>query len=582
MDRDKTTQTSLRRRAFTLVELIVVIVVLGILASIAIVGYKTVVDKSVESKQTLRMTQILKEAKVLYTQKTYSDPLYTWDQAVADAVDDLPVYSLNSWSEGVAAAVLSNLNAGTNGWTVRTDSGSGVFSAAPNDIVVSTSPSGVVYVASALSSTRGVFGMISATTAPRVWGASCLGSSCDAESATVGPPAGGAYSAGTTTAPTTSVAVTTTTAAPTTTIATPTTTAAPTTTLAPTTTALPTPGAPTISTVTAAHLSLSVSFSAPAPVGGSVSNYQYSTDNGSTWVTRTPAATTSPVSITGLTNGVTYQVKLRAVNNGGSGTASNVVAGTPQWSAMTASCSGCTSSTVVSGGRTYLQYVFTGGGSMTITSAGSDAAVDYLVVGGGGGGATNGGNGGAGGSGGQTRHGSLSVSAGSYAASVGGGGASTNAWNVAGVTGGSSAFGSVTATGGCSGAAWACGMYYDTTYNGSSTYRGGGSWVFYGGGGGAGAGGDGASAPGNETGGNGGSALSIWGASYSGGGGGGGGSNGLTAAGGSGAGSGRGYLAGGNGASGVANTGGGGGGGYSSGGNGGSGIVIVRYAITAP
>ena len=221
MDRGKTPQTPPRCRAFTLVELIVVIVVLVILASIAIVGYKTVVDKSVESKQTLRMAQILKEAKVLYTQRTYSGEAYSWNQAVADAVDDLPVYSLNAWSEGVTAANGSNLNTATNGWTVQTDTGSGVFSAAPNDLVVSTSAAGIVYVASTLSSTRGVFGMISATTAPVVWGASCLGSSCDAESAAAGPPAGGAYSAGTTTAPTTSIAVTTTTAAPTTTIATP-------------------------------------------------------------------------------------------------------------------------------------------------------------------------------------------------------------------------------------------------------------------------------------------------------------------------------------------------------------------------
>ena len=193
---------ALRSKAFTLVELIVVVVVLGILASIAIVGYKTVVDKSLEAKQKMRMTQILKEAKILYTQRVYTDTAYPWNQAVADAVDDLPTYSLNAWSEGVSAYNGSNLNTATNGWTVQTDTGSGVYSVAPNDIVVSTSGAGIVYVASALSSTQGVFGMISATTAPVVWTASCSTSTCDASSATSGPPAGGAYAAGTTAAPT--------------------------------------------------------------------------------------------------------------------------------------------------------------------------------------------------------------------------------------------------------------------------------------------------------------------------------------------------------------------------------------------
>lgn len=197
-----------RSKAFTLVELIVVVVVLGILASIAIVGYKTVVDKSLEAKQKTRMTQILKEAKVLYTQKTYTDASYTWNQAVADATDDLPTYSLNAWAEGASAAGGSNLNASTNGWTVQTDTGGAVYSSAPNDIVVSTSGAGIVYVASALSSTQGVFGMISATSAPVVWAAACSTSSCDAASATSGPPAGGAYAPGTTVSPGPSISYT--------------------------------------------------------------------------------------------------------------------------------------------------------------------------------------------------------------------------------------------------------------------------------------------------------------------------------------------------------------------------------------
>ena len=169
-----------------------------------------------------------------------------------------------------------------------------MFSAASNDIVVSTVGE-FVYVASAIDTTSAVFGMISSTTAPVVWTATCLGSSCDAASASAGPPASGAYAPGSTISTTT------------TTIPTPTTIATTTTTVAPTTTAIITPDAPTISSVTAAHLTLSVAFSAPAANGGNTpSNYEYSTNNGTTWTTRSPVSTSSPMSITGLTNGTSY------------------------------------------------------------------------------------------------------------------------------------------------------------------------------------------------------------------------------------------------------------------------------------
>ena len=89
------------------------------------------------------------------------------------------------------------------------------------------------------------------------------------------------------------------------------------------------PGAPTISGITAADQSLSVAFTAPGNDGGSsISNYEYSI-NGSTWVTPSPAATTSPIVISGLTNGTSYPVRVRAVNSSGSGTASNSVSAVP-------------------------------------------------------------------------------------------------------------------------------------------------------------------------------------------------------------------------------------------------------------
>lgn len=89
------------------------------------------------------------------------------------------------------------------------------------------------------------------------------------------------------------------------------------------------PGAPTISGITAADQSLSVAFAPPGNDGGSsITNYEYSI-NGSTWVTPSPAATSSPIVISGLTNGTSYPVRVRAVNSSGSGAASNSVSASP-------------------------------------------------------------------------------------------------------------------------------------------------------------------------------------------------------------------------------------------------------------
>ena len=84
------------------------------------------------------------------------------------------------------------------------------------------------------------------------------------------------------------------------------------------------PGAPTNLLVTPINTGGEIQFNAPSSSGGSaITNYEYSTDNGITWVTPSPAVTASPLIISsGLTNCTSYQVKIRAVNASGGGTAS--------------------------------------------------------------------------------------------------------------------------------------------------------------------------------------------------------------------------------------------------------------------
>lgn len=94
-------------------------------------------------------------------------------------------------------------------------------------------------------------------------------------------------------------------------------------------TTLTTPSAPTSLLATAGNGQVSISFTAGSDGGSAITNYKYSTNNGSTYTAFSPAVTASPVTITGLTNGTTYQIKLLAVNAVGDGAESSAVSGTP-------------------------------------------------------------------------------------------------------------------------------------------------------------------------------------------------------------------------------------------------------------
>ncbi|MEI7655417.1 MAG: hypothetical protein WCJ22_01420 [Actinomycetes bacterium] len=89
-----------------------------------------------------------------------------------------------------------------------------------------------------------------------------------------------------------------------------------------------TAAAPLISAITAGNGTLSVAFTAGKAGTSATKYYGYSLDGGVTW-TDNSKNTKSPLALTGLTNGVTYGIKLRAWNATGAGASSTVVAGTP-------------------------------------------------------------------------------------------------------------------------------------------------------------------------------------------------------------------------------------------------------------
>ena len=66
--------------------------------------------------------------------------------------------------------------------------------------------------------------------------------------------------------------------------------------------------------------SLELDWDAPTDDGGEVTDYEYSTDDGSSW--SSTGGTTTDYTVTGLDKGTEYDVKVRAVNSAGNGTAS--------------------------------------------------------------------------------------------------------------------------------------------------------------------------------------------------------------------------------------------------------------------
>jgi len=93
------------------------------------------------------------------------------------------------------------------------------------------------------------------------------------------------------------------------------------------------PAQPTIDSITAGDEELTVAFTAGDDGGSALTDIEYTLD-GTNWVSA--GTTTSPFTITGLTNGVTYPVQIRPVNANGTGTPSTVTNATPEGAPATA------------------------------------------------------------------------------------------------------------------------------------------------------------------------------------------------------------------------------------------------------
>jgi ferredoxin len=90
------------------------------------------------------------------------------------------------------------------------------------------------------------------------------------------------------------------------------------------------PAAPTGLSVNNANGSATISFTPGSNGGSPITNYKYSIDGGTTWRALSPADASGPITISGLTNGTTYSIAIRAVNAAGDGLASELAAAIPR------------------------------------------------------------------------------------------------------------------------------------------------------------------------------------------------------------------------------------------------------------
>lgn len=131
------------------------------------------------------------------------------------------------------------------------------------------------------------------------------------------------------------------------------------------------PDAPVITSVEPDNQTLRVLFTQGSDGGSAIYDYLYSTDGGTSY--SSAMTTVSPIVITGLTNGQTYDIKIEAVNDVGTSDPSNTVSGTP--AIPTPSGNIYTNPTTNTAVTTVSQSPFSGGGNSY-----SFSGTSYLTV----------------------------------------------------------------------------------------------------------------------------------------------------------------------------------------------------------
>jgi hypothetical protein len=138
-----------------------------------------------------------------------------------------------------------------------------------------------------------------------------------------------------------------------------------------------TPAPPQSLIATAGNRTATIAFTAGLSFGADITNYQYSLDGG-TFVALSPTDVTSPITITGLTNGTTYSIRLRAVSARGSGAASTSVSVIPRQIIGVAAIGGVTRPVT---GATPVTTVTTANGyTGTVSWSGNPAVFETLTA----------------------------------------------------------------------------------------------------------------------------------------------------------------------------------------------------------
>ena len=137
------------------------------------------------------------------------------------------------------------------------------------------------------------------------------------------------------------------------------------------------PSAPTSLSATAGSGSATISFTAGSGNGAGITNYKYSI-NGINYTALSPADASSPVTIPGLTNGVSYTIYLKAVNSVGDSVASSSVSVVPVSGPPTVTSISPTSGTTAGG--TSVTITGTNFISGTTVTIGGSSCTSVVVV----------------------------------------------------------------------------------------------------------------------------------------------------------------------------------------------------------